>query len=62
MAFDFINDEKLNNTLPLALRQRMQKVQEARISAGLTAKDGITYATEERRDAVNARIERLKSN
>jgi hypothetical protein len=57
MAFDFENDEKLA-CLPLVLRQRMQATQEARIAAGLTANNGMTYKDAATRDKVNAAIAR----
>lgn len=47
-SFDFVNDEKLAG-LPLALRQRMQSTQQARIDAGFTASNGVTYRTMEKK-------------
>lgn len=52
-AFDFINDDKLAG-LPAALRERMQQTQQARIDAGYTAKNGVTYRTAEKKDFINA--------
>ena len=54
MAYDFINDTKLKDALPLALREKMQNIQESRIAAGLTADNGMVFATAERRDMSNA--------
>lgn len=51
-AFDFVNDDKLA-CLPLALRQRMQNVQQARIDAGCTAKNGMTYRTVEKKEFID---------
>lgn len=58
-SYDFVNDPKLA-CLPLALREKMMATQQARIDAGLTADNGFTYATAERRDRVNAAMRRAK--
>ena len=55
-AFDYVNDDKLQG-LPMALRQRMVALQQSRMDAGLTAKNGMTYKTAAERDAVNARMD-----
>jgi Arc/MetJ family transcription regulator len=52
-TFDYVGDEKLA-CLPLALRQRMASVQQARIDAGHTARNGVTYRTREKREFVDA--------
>jgi hypothetical protein len=52
-AFDFVGDDKLA-CLPLALRQRMASVQQARMDAGHTARNGVTYRTREKREFVDA--------
>jgi hypothetical protein len=57
MAFDYVNDDKLS-ALPLALRQRMANVQQSRMDAGFTAKNGMTYKNAADRDSVNAAIDR----
>ena len=51
-TFDFISDPKLA-CLSDALRDRMQAVQEARVAAGHTAKNGITYRTLEKKQWVD---------
>lgn len=48
-AFDYTADDKLAS-LPMALRQRMTDIQQARIDAGHTAANGITYRTIERKN------------
>lgn len=53
MAFDFFNDPKLKAVLSDTVRQKMQTIQEDRIERGLTSKNGLTYATEARRDAAD---------
>ena len=53
MAFDFMNDPKLAAALSDKTRAKMQSTQEDRISRGLTSKNGLTYATEARRDAAD---------
>lgn len=52
-TFDYVGDDKLA-CLPLALRQRMASVQQARIDAGHTARNGVTYRTAEKRAFVDA--------
>lgn len=52
-AFDYVGDEKLSS-LPLALRQRIASVQQARIDAGHTARNGVIYRTVEKRRFVDA--------
>jgi Arc/MetJ family transcription regulator len=52
-AYDYAGDDKLA-CLPLALRQRMASVQQARIDAGHTARNGVTYRTAEKRAFVDA--------
>jgi hypothetical protein len=52
-VFDYVGDEKLA-CLPLALRLRMASVQQARIDAGHTARNGVTYRTAEKRAFVDA--------
>lgn len=47
-SFDYVNDDKLAG-LPLALRQRMVATQQARIDAGFTASNGVTYRTMEKK-------------
>lgn len=59
-AYDYVSDPTLA-CLPLALRERMQTVQQARIDAGFTAKNGMTYESAERRDLANLKFERLKA-
>lgn len=54
MAFDFNNDPKLAAVLSAKTRAKMQSTQDDRIARGLTSKNGLTYATEARRDAANA--------
>ena len=54
MAFDFMNDPKLKAVLSDDLRAKMQVTQEDRIARGLTSNNGLTYATEARRDAADA--------
>lgn len=51
-AFDYASDPKLA-CLPLALRQRMTSVQQARIDAGHTASNGVTYRTIEKKQWVD---------
>jgi hypothetical protein len=58
-AFDYVTDPKLA-CLPLALRERMTQVQQARIDAGFTANNGMTYKDAETRDKVNAAMESRK--
>jgi hypothetical protein len=52
-AFDYVGDDKLA-CLPLAIRQRMASVQQARIDAGHTARNGVTYRTADKRAFVDA--------
>jgi Arc/MetJ family transcription regulator len=52
-SYDYAGDETLA-CLPLALRQRMVAVQQARIDAGHTARNGVTYRTREKREFVDA--------
>lgn len=52
-AFDYVGDDRLA-CLPLALRRRMASVQQARIDAGHTARNGVTYRTAEKRAFVDA--------
>jgi Arc/MetJ family transcription regulator len=52
-AYDYVGDERLA-CLPLALLQRMASVQQARIDAGHTARNGVTYRTAEKRAFVDA--------
>lgn len=47
-AFDYVGDERLA-CLPLALRQRMSSAQQARVDAGHTAHNGVTYRKAEKR-------------
>ena len=47
-AFDFVNDPTLA-CLPAGLRDRMQNVQQARIDAGHTARNGVTHRTLEKK-------------
>ena len=54
MTFDFMNDPKLAAVLGDKTRATMQATQEDRIARGLTSKNGLTYATEARRDAADA--------
>jgi hypothetical protein len=51
--FDYVGDDRLA-CLPLALRQRMASVQQARIDAGHTARNGVTYRTLEKLKFVDA--------
>lgn len=55
-AFDFANDPKLA-CLPAALRGRMQATQQARVDAGHTAKNGMTYRTLEKKQWVDDLID-----
>lgn len=57
-SFDFVNDASLSAALPLALRQRMVAIQQARIDAGFTSKNGMTYKSAERRDKADAAFDR----
>lgn len=57
MAFDFMNDPKLAAALSAETRAKMQATQDDRISRGLTSKNGLTYATEARRDAADAEFD-----
>lgn len=47
-AYDYVNDKALSAALPLATRRRMQRIQQARMDAGHTSKDGRTYRTAEK--------------
>lgn len=47
-TFNFIDDARLI-ALPIALREKMQAVQQQRINEGLTSLDGATYRTAEKR-------------
>lgn len=47
-AFDFVDDPTLAS-LPACLRNRMQAVQQARIDAGHTARNGVTHRTLEKK-------------
>lgn len=55
-AFDFVNDPTLA-CLPTALRNRMQAVQQARIDAGHTARNGVTHRTLEKKQWVDDLID-----
>lgn len=55
-AFDYANDPKLA-CLPAALRDRMGAVQQARIDAGHTARNGVTYRTLEKKQWVDDLID-----
>ena len=51
-SYDYVSDPKLSG-LPLALRQRMVAVQQARIDAGHTASNGVTYRTLEKKQWID---------
>jgi hypothetical protein len=55
-SYDYVNDEKLAG-LPRALRQRMAQVQQERIDAGHTAKNGVTYGTLEKKEWIDDLID-----
>lgn len=56
-SFDYASDPKLD-CLPAALRLRMVAVQQFRIDAGFTAKNGMTYGNAIDRDKANAAFDR----
>ena len=59
-AYDYTADEKLA-ALPLALRERMTSIQQARIDAGLTDDSGLVRRTAEARDRANAALARRRT-